>query len=87
MAENSRCLTVAGGRWENLIPECNDLVFGFWQRAAIGCTARATSGTLCPAPREDACVLSITTDPVPTKDIELRITDPDTAGSPRSGHR
>jgi hypothetical protein len=63
MAENSRCLAVAGGRWENLIPECNDLVFGFWQRAAIGCTARATSGTLCPAPREDSCVLSITTDP------------------------
>jgi hypothetical protein len=60
MTENSRCLAVAGGRWENLIPEWNDLVFGFWQRAAIGCTARTTSETLCPAPREDACVLSST---------------------------
>ena len=75
MTENSRCLAVAGGRWENLIPEWNDLVFGFWQRAAV------------PSPARRRLRAVINTDPVTIKDIELRIIDPDTAGSPRSGHR
>ena len=33
------------------------------------------TGTLCPAPCEDACVLSINSEPVAIKDVELRIID------------
>src|SRR5207248_2642336 len=53
----------------NLIPEWNDLIWGGHWREAIE-QLHATNnfpeftGTLCPAPCEDACVLAINADPV-----------------------
>jgi glutamate synthases, NADH/NADPH, small subunit len=64
----------------NLIPDWNDLVRrGSW-RAAIE-RLHATNnfpeftGTLCPAPCEDACVLAINTNPVTIKQVEIQIID------------
>jgi glutamate synthase (NADPH/NADH) small chain len=70
----------AGCPLGNLIPEWNDLVWrGFWQRAADRLHATNNfpefTGTLCPAPCEDACVLSVNDDPVAIKLVELRIID------------
>jgi glutamate synthase (NADPH/NADH) small chain len=70
----------AGCPLGNLIPDWNDLVWrGAWERAADRLHATNNfpefTGTLCPAPCEDACVLSINTEPVTIKDIELRIID------------
>jgi glutamate synthase (NADPH/NADH) small chain len=64
----------------NLIPEWNHLVWGGHWREAIE-QLHATNnfpeftGTLCPAPCEDACVLAINTDPVTIKQVELQIID------------
>jgi glutamate synthase (NADPH) small chain len=70
----------AGCPLGNLIPDWNDLVGrDAWERAADRLHATNNfpefTGTLCPAPCEDACVLSINTEPVTIKDIELRIID------------
>jgi glutamate synthase (NADPH/NADH) small chain len=70
----------AGCPLGNLIPSWNDLVWrGLWQRAADQLHATNNfpefTGTLCPAPCEDACVLSINSEPVAIKDVELRIID------------
>ncbi len=70
----------AGCPLGNLIPDWNDLVWrGFWQRAADRLHATNNfpefTGVLCPAPCEDACVLSINSEAVAIKDIELRIID------------
>jgi glutamate synthase (NADPH) small chain len=64
----------------NLIPEWNDLVArGAWQRAAEWLHATNNfpefTGTTCPAPCEDGCVLAINADAVTIKQIELQIID------------
>jgi glutamate synthase (NADPH/NADH) small chain len=64
----------------NLIPEWNDLVGrGHWRRAIERLHATNNfpefTGTLCPAPCEDACVLAINTGPVTIKHVELQIID------------
>jgi glutamate synthase (NADPH/NADH) small chain len=64
----------------NLIPEWNELVArGAWQRAAERLHATNNfpefTGTLCPAPCEDGCVLAINAEPVTIKQIELQIID------------
>ncbi|MCW2633396.1 MAG: glutamate synthase, small subunit [Pseudonocardia sp.] len=64
----------------NLIPEWNDLVWRHDWREAIE-RLHATNnfpeftGTLCPAPCEPACVLSINADPVTIKNVEIEIVD------------
>ena len=64
----------------NLIPEWNDLVWRHDWREAIE-RLHATNnfpeftGTLCPAPCEPACVLSINADPVTIKNVEIKIID------------
>jgi glutamate synthase (NADPH/NADH) small chain len=70
----------AGCPLGNLIPGWNDLVWrGAWERAAEQLHATNNfpefTGTLCPAPCEDSCVLSINSEPVAIKEIELRIID------------
>ncbi len=64
----------------NLIPDWNDLVFqGRWKEALDALHATNNfpefTGRLCPAPCEDACVLSINDDPVTIKTVEQRIID------------
>ncbi|MHA6797061.1 glutamate synthase subunit beta [Pseudonocardia bannensis] len=64
----------------NLIPEWNDLVWrGNWRGASERLHATNNfpefTGTLCPAPCEDACVLAINADPVTIKQVELQIID------------
>ncbi len=64
----------------NLIPDWNDLVYRNSWRDAIE-RLHATNnfpeftGTLCPAPCEASCVLSINSSPVTIKQIELSIID------------
>ena len=64
----------------NLIPEWNDLVWRDDWKAAIE-RLHATNnfpeftGRLCPAPCEPACVLSINSDPVTIKNVEVSIID------------
>jgi glutamate synthase (NADPH) small chain len=70
----------AGCPLGNLIPDWNELVWrGEWRRASDRLHATNNfpefTGTLCPAPCEDACVLSINTDPVAIKEVELAIID------------
>jgi glutamate synthase (NADPH) small chain len=64
----------------NLIPEWNELVAeGAWRRAIERLHATNNfpefTGTLCPAPCEDGCVLAINSEPVTIKQIELQIID------------
>ena len=64
----------------NLIPEWNDLVYrGRWREAIDRLHATNNfpefTGKLCPAPCETSCVLSINSDPVSIKQIELSIID------------
>ena len=64
----------------NLIPEWNELVArGAWRRAIERLHATNNfpefTGTLCPAPCEDGCVLAINAEPVTIKQIELQIID------------
>lgn len=64
----------------NLIPDWNDLVSrGKWEQAIARLHATNNfpefTGYTCPAPCEDACVLSLTDDPVTIKDIERAIID------------
>ena len=64
----------------NLIPEWNELVArGAWQRATEQPHATNNfpefTGTLCPAPCEDGCVLAINAEPVTIKQVELEIVD------------
>ena len=62
----------------NLIPDWNDLVYRDQWREAID-RLHATNnfpeftGTLCPAPCENACVLAINDDAVTIKEVELSI--------------
>ncbi len=62
----------------NLIPDWNDLVYRDQWRRAIDRLHKTNNfpeftGMLCPAPCEDACVLSINDDPVTIKEVELSI--------------
>jgi glutamate synthase (NADPH/NADH) small chain len=64
----------------NLIPDWNDLVYREqWQEAIDRLHATNNfpefTGTLCPAPCEGSCVLSINDDPVTIKAVELAIID------------
>ncbi len=64
----------------NLIPDWNDLVYrGRW-REAIEALSKTNNfpewtGRICPAPCEEACVLSINDKPVTIKTIEQAISD------------
>src|SRR3712207_2369255 len=64
----------------NLIPDWNDLVYrGRW-REAIDALQKTNNfpewtGRICPAPCEEACVLSINDKPVTIKTIEQSISD------------
>jgi glutamate synthase (NADPH) small chain len=62
----------------NAIPDWNELVrVGGWQQAAERLAATNNfpelTGKLCPAPCEEACVLSLNDEPVTIKQIELAI--------------
>lgn len=62
----------------NLIPDWNDLVYrGQWKRAIDRLHSTNNfpefTGMLCPAPCEDACVLTINSSPVTIKEVELNI--------------
>ena len=64
----------------NLIPEWNDLAFrGEWREAIdrlhLTNNFPEFTGTLCPAPCESACVLSINDHPVNIKEVERSIID------------
>jgi len=64
----------------NLIPDWNDLVYrNRWEEAIAALHATNNfpefTGRLCPAPCEDACVLSINDKPVTIKAVEQRIVD------------
>lgn len=64
----------------NIIPDWNDLVYrGDWKAALDRLHATNNfpefTGYTCPAPCEDACVLSYNDDPVTIKDIERAIVD------------
>jgi glutamate synthase (NADPH/NADH) small chain len=85
-AQASRCMDCGvpfchkGCPLGNLIPDWNDLVYrGRWKEALIALHATNNfpefTGRLCPAPCEDACVLSINDDAVTIKTIEQRIID------------
>ncbi|MFM7320339.1 MAG: glutamate synthase subunit beta [Armatimonadota bacterium] len=85
-AQASRCMDCGvpfchnGCPLGNLIPDWNDLVYrGRWREAIAALHATNNfpefTGRLCPAPCEDACVLSINDKPVTIKTIEQRIVD------------
>src|ERR1700683_3848224 len=62
----------------NIIPEWNDLVYRNRWRDALEMLSRTNNfpeftGRVCPAPCEEACVLSINEKPVTIKNIELAI--------------
>jgi len=62
----------------NIIPDWNDLVYrGRWKEAIDRLHATNNfpdfTGRICPAPCEEACVLSINNDPVTIKQIEKQI--------------
>lgn len=85
-AQASRCMDCGvpfchkGCPLGNLIPDWNDLVYrGRWKEALVALHATNNfpefTGRLCPAPCEDACVLSINDSAVTIKTIEQRIID------------
>ena len=85
-AQGARCMDCGipfchkGCPLGNIIPDWNDLVYrGQWQEAIDRLHATNnfpdSTGTLCPAPCEGACVLGINDDPVAIKAIELAIID------------
>ncbi len=62
----------------NLIPEWNDLVYrGEWyqayKRLSVTSSFPEFTGRICPAPCEPSCTLSINSEPVAIKQIELAI--------------
>jgi glutamate synthase (NADPH) small chain len=64
----------------NLIPDWNDLVErGRWREAHEQLDATNNfpefTGKLCPAPCEEACVLTLNDDPVTIKQVEMAISD------------
>src|SRR4030095_15965408 len=64
----------------NLIPECNDLVYrGLWKEALERLHKTNNfpefTGRVCPAPCEGSCVLGINEPPVTIKNIEVSIID------------
>jgi glutamate synthase (NADPH/NADH) small chain len=64
----------------NIIPDWNDLVYrGRWREAIERLHSTNNfpefTGRICPAPCEEACVLSINDDPVTIKNIEKHIID------------
>ena len=64
----------------NVIPDWNDLVYrGRWKEAIDALHATNNfpefTGRICPAPCEEACVLSINDDPVTIKLIEKNVID------------
>ncbi len=64
----------------NLIPDWNDLVErGRWREAHDQLDATNNfpefTGKLCPAPCEEACVLTLNDDPVTIKQVEMAISD------------
>ena len=65
---------------DNIIPEWNDLVYRREWRAALEVLHSTNNfpeftGRICPAPCEQACVLTINDDPVTIKTIECAIID------------
>ncbi|MBI4209175.1 MAG: glutamate synthase subunit beta [Deltaproteobacteria bacterium] len=83
-AQASRCMDCGipfchmGCPLGNIIPDWNDLVYrGYWREAIDRLHATNNfpefTGTLCPAPCEESCVLRINTDPVTIKQIEIHI--------------
>ncbi len=85
-AQASRCMDCGipfchgGCPLGNLIPDWNDLVYrGKWKTALAALHATNNfpefTGKLCPAPCEEACVLSINDDAVTIKQIEMTIID------------
>ena len=85
-SQGERCMDcgvptcMAGCPIGNIIPDWNDLVYRESWRAALA-RLHATNnfpeftGYTCPAPCEDACVLSYNDDPVTIKSIERAIVD------------
>lgn len=70
----------AGCPLGNLIPDFNDLVYrGQWREALAALQATNNfpefTGRLCPAPCEEACVLSINAEPVTIEEIEKQIVE------------
>lgn len=64
----------------NLIPDWNELVHrgdwhAAWQRLSSTNNFPEFTGMLCPAPCEDACVLTLSTDPVAIKEVEMAIAE------------
>ena len=64
----------------NTIPDWNDLARrGLWAEAAVELHSTNNfpelTGRLCPAPCEEACVLTLNDDPVTIREIELAIAD------------
>jgi glutamate synthase (NADPH/NADH) small chain len=85
-AQASRCMDCgvpfchSGCPLGNLIPDWNDLAYrGKWKEALASLHATNNfpefTGKLCPAPCEEACVLSINDKPVTIKTIEVSIID------------
>ena len=84
--QGARCMDcgtpfcMSGCPVNNIIPDFNDLVYRQDWKAAIE-TLHSTNnfpeftGRICPAPCEEACVLSINDDPVGIKSIEHAIID------------
>lgn len=65
---------------QNVVPDWNDLVSaGEWRAAADALHATNNfpelTGRLCPAPCEEACVLSLNDEPVTIRQVELGIAD------------
>src|ERR1044072_3897571 len=71
---------ISGGPVNNIIPDCNDLVYKQdWERA-IETLHRTNNfpeitGRVCPAPCEAACTLNLDDNPVTIKTIECAIVD------------
>ncbi|MBI9106229.1 MAG: glutamate synthase subunit beta [Spirochaetales bacterium] len=84
-AQGARCMDCGipychalGCPLANLIPEWNDLIFkGKWRSAYERLAATSAfpeiTARICPAPCEKSCTMSINSNPVAIKDIELAI--------------
>ncbi len=77
---NSSAAWRPAARFNNLIPEWNDLVYrGLWKEALDRLHKTNNfpefTGRVCPAPCEGSCVLGINEPPVTIKNIECAIID------------
>ena len=84
--QGARCMDcgvpfcMAGCPIGNIIPDWNDLVYKDRWKEAVGRLHRTNNfpeftGRVCPAPCENACVLSITEPAVTIKNIEVAIVE------------